>query len=111
MDEVARVLQSAEFRLHVEDIVAFLSYGQRSIDIYPDIGLEKTRRYFASLRDKKDAHVLAAFSELRCDVLVAGDVELLRKIPKAMTSRQVIEILLSEETSCHLPVILRNESA
>lgn len=45
--------------------------------------------------DKKDAHVWTTFEKLECDLLATGDKELLRKVTKARTTRQALEMLLS----------------
>ena len=48
------------------------------------------------LDDKKDAHVWAASDKLDCDILIAGDRELLRKATRAKTTEETLEILLGK---------------
>jgi len=97
IDEVARVLQAGEFRFSEEEIVSLISYVNRCMTVYETPRPEKLRKYSSTLQDKKDVHVLAAFHELKCDIMVTGDKELLGKVTKAMATRQALEILLSEK--------------
>jgi predicted nucleic acid-binding protein len=94
IDEVTRVLHAEEFRLSKEEIVTFLSYTNKCIRVSESLKRSQLRKYSSRLADKKDVHVLAGFSELDCDILVTGDKELLRKVPKATTTRQTLEVLL-----------------
>ena len=94
IDEVTRVLHAEEFRLSKEEIATFLSYTNKCIRVSESLKRSQLRKYSSRLADKKDVHVLAGFSELDCDILVTGDKELLRKVPKATTTRQTLEFLL-----------------
>ncbi len=97
MEEVARVLRSSDFRLSEDQAISFLSYANRCLRIYENVKPEHLQKYFSGLRDKKDVHVLAAFYELKCAILVTGDKELLRKVAMSRTTRQTLEILLSKK--------------
>jgi putative PIN family toxin of toxin-antitoxin system len=94
IDEVTRVLLAEEFRLSGEEIVTFLSYTNKCIRVNTSLKPSQLLKYYSRLADKKDVHVLAGFSELDCDILVTGDKELLRKVTKARTTRQTLEVLL-----------------
>ena len=46
------------------------------------------------IRDKNDAHVLAAFKKSSCDYLVTGDNDLLAlNDPKVITTRRALQLL------------------
>ena len=92
--EVTRVLHADEFRLSEEEILALISYTNKCIRVSESLKRAQLRKYTSRLADKKDVHVLAGFSELDCDILVTGDKELLRKVAKARTTRQTLEVLL-----------------
>ncbi len=96
LDEVGQVLRSREFRLGQEEVASLLSFMNRCTLVYENVRLEELQEYQTRLDDKKDAHVLAAFERLRCDILVTGDKELLRKVRGAKTTRQALEILLGK---------------
>jgi predicted nucleic acid-binding protein len=94
IDEVTRVLHAEEFRLSEEEVLAFLSYTSKCIRVTENLKPLQLRKYASRLADKKDVHVLAGFSELGCEILVTGHKELLRKVTKARTTRQTLELLL-----------------
>jgi predicted nucleic acid-binding protein len=96
IDEVTRVLYAEEFRLSEEECVAFLSYTSICIRISESPTRSQLHKYSSRLADKKDVHVLAGFTELDCDILVTGDKELLRKVTKARTTRQTLDLLLEQ---------------
>jgi len=54
------------------------------------------KKHLTRLDDKKDVHVLAGYEKLKCDILVTGDKELLKKVTGAKTTRETLEILLGE---------------
>jgi predicted nucleic acid-binding protein len=96
IDEVNGVLHAEEFGLSEEEIAAFLSYTSKCIRVSESLKRSQLRKYSSRLADKKDVHVLAGFSELDCEILVTGDKELLRKVTKARTTRQTVELLLEQ---------------
>ena len=95
--EVTRVLRAEEFRLSEEEVDAFVSYASKCMRVSESLKRSQLRKYSSRLADKKDLHVLAGFSELDCDILVTGDKELLRKVTKARTTRQTLELLLGRK--------------
>ncbi len=97
VDEVDQVLRAGEFQLGEEEVVSLLSYVHRSMRVYDSLRPEQLRKYSPRLQDKKDVHVLAAVHELKCDILVTGDKELLGKVTGARTTRQTLETLLSKK--------------
>ena len=97
IDEVTRVLHAEEFRLSEEEVGAFVSYTSKCIRVSESLKRSQLRKYFLRLADKKDVPVLAGFNELDCDILVTGDKELLRKVTKARTTRQILELLLGRK--------------
>jgi len=96
-DEVARVLQAGEFRFGEEEVVSLITYVNRCMTIHGNVAPGKLRKYQSILRDRKDVHVLAAFHDLRGDIMVTRDKELLVKVAKARTTRQALELLFSEK--------------
>lgn len=97
LDEAARVLRASEFQLTEDEVAALLSYANRCLRVYEGPKGHELNEYWSQLDDKKDAHVLAAFEKLGCDILVTGDKELLRKVPRAKTTKQTLEILLARK--------------
>jgi predicted nucleic acid-binding protein len=96
MREVARVLGRKEFRMSHEDLQWGLRFVNRAVTVGEDPSREDLKRCNARLADKKDVHVLAAFEKFKCDMLVTGDKELLRKVKGAETTKQAIEAILGE---------------
>lgn len=96
IDEVTRVLHAKEFGLSEQEMAAFISYTSNCTRVRERLKRSQLRKYSSRLADKKDVSVLAGFSELDCDILVTGDKELLRKVTKARTIRQTLELLLEE---------------
>ena len=41
-------------------------------------------------------HVLAAFEKFKCDMLVTGDKQLLKKVKRAQTTRKALGVILAE---------------
>ena len=97
MDEVASVLQTEEFNLTQDEIESLTSFANKWLHVHENSRREEIRKYISQFHDKKDAHVWAGFEKLVCDVLVTGDKELLKKIPGARTTRQTLNLLLSEK--------------
>ena len=97
MEEVARVLRADEFRLTQEEAESLMAFANNSLHVHENLRNEEISEYITKLHDKKDAHVWAGFELLACDVLVTGDKELLRKVPKARTTRQTLNLLLNEK--------------
>ena len=94
IDEVARALQAREFDLTEDETTSILSVIYRSVVVYENVKRGALSKYLARLDDKRNAHVWAAFEKLKCDILVTGDKELLRKVPKAKTTKQALQMLL-----------------
>jgi len=94
IDEVARVLQRREFRIGKDELPLLLQFVNRAVLVREDVGQHDLERCYARLDDKKDVHVLAAFEKFKCDVLVTGDGELLKKVKGAKTTRQTLGIIL-----------------
>jgi len=78
-----------------DDIAALLSIAYRSLAVQEDLRQVELKKYLSRLDDKKDVHVLAAYEKFKCNILVTGDKELLKKAAGAKTTRQAIEMLLS----------------
>ncbi len=97
VEEVARVLKAPELNVSEEDATSFLSYLNSCVRVYGNVKPQQLNKYLGRLEDKKDAHVFVAFDELKCDILVTGDKELLRKVSGAKTTRQALKKLLGEE--------------
>jgi predicted nucleic acid-binding protein len=94
LDEVNQTLRAEEFHLNPDVIIKLLSYVNKCVVVHEDMPRTDLERYLARLDDKKDTHVLAVFEKLKCDVLVTGDKELLRKVAGAKTTRRILEMLL-----------------
>lgn len=96
IDEVSRVLGAKEFGLGQDEISSLLSVVYGTVVVHEDLKQQELKKYFSRLDDKKDAHVLAAYEKFKCDILVTGDKELLKKVTRAKTTRRVLEMLLRE---------------
>ncbi len=94
IDEVSKALAAEEFGLISEEIAILLTFVNKALVVHEDLNLQKLKRYFHRLNDKKDLPVLAAFEKSNCDFLVTGDKELLRKLPRTKTTRQTLQILI-----------------
>jgi len=94
IDEVARVLQRREFRIRKDELPLLLQFVNRAVLVREDVGQHDLETCYARLDDKKDVHVLAAFEKSKCDVLVTGDGELLKKVKGAKTTRQALGRIL-----------------
>jgi len=64
--------------------------------VHESVGDVELKKYLPRLDDKKDVHILAAYKKLRCDILVTGDRELLKKVAGAKTTRQSFEIVIGK---------------
>jgi predicted nucleic acid-binding protein len=96
IDEVSKALRTKEFKLDRERVVSLLSWVHGAATVHEDLKEQELKKHFSRLDDKKDVHVLSAFEKLRCDILVTGDKELLKKVTGAMTTRRVLRMLLAE---------------
>lgn len=96
IEEVVRVLQSREFRISHDEIPFVLQPLRRAIIVHENVGPRDLEDRYTRLDDKKDLHVLAAFEKSKCDMLVTGDKELLKKVKGARTTKQALEIILGE---------------
>ncbi len=94
IDEVSKVLRAEEFGLGADQIAALLSLVYRTVALHEDLKQHELKKYFPKLDDKKDVHVLGAYEKFKCDILVTGDKELLKKVTGAMTTRRILEMLL-----------------
>jgi len=96
IDEVARILQAKEFRISHDEIPLILQFVHRAVVVREDVRKDDLERYYARLDDKKDMHVLAAFEKFKCDMLVTGDKQLLKKVKRAQTTRKALGVILAE---------------
>jgi predicted nucleic acid-binding protein len=96
LEEVSRTLARKEFRLGQEEITGLLSILHGSVVVHEDVDQAELKNHLSRLDDKKDVHVLAAYEKLKCEMLVTGDKELLKKVTGANTTRRVLELLLNE---------------
>ena len=96
IDEVARILQAKEFRISHDEIPLILQFVHRAVVIRDNVGEEDLKSCYARLDDKKDVHVLAAFEKFKCDMLVTGDKELLKKVEGAATTKRALGTILGE---------------
>jgi len=96
IDEVTKVLGAKEFDLGQDEVHNLLSDAYKAVIVREDFKQEDLREHFSRLDDKKDLQVLASYEKLKCDILVTGDRELLKKVAGAKTTRRVLEMLLAE---------------
>jgi predicted nucleic acid-binding protein len=94
MDEVSHVLQTKEFHLSDEDVRSLLLVAAKCMTVRENVSATEVQEYSRRLKDQKDIPVLAGFERYGCDALVTGDKELLKKVPKAKTTRQALKMLL-----------------
>jgi len=104
IDEVARVLERREFRIRKDELPLMLQFVNRAVLVRENVGQHDLERCYARLDDKKDVHVLAAFEKFKCDVLVTGDGELLKKVKGAKTTRQTLRRILGARSHHSLSV-------
>jgi len=94
--EVSKALAGKEFGPHRDEIATLLSIVYKTAIVHEDLKQLELKKHLPRLDDKKDVHVLAAYEKLKCDILVTGDKELLKKVTGAKTTRRAIEMLLGE---------------
>ena len=96
IDEVARILQAKEFRINNDEIPLILQFVHRAVVVRENVRKEDLETCYARLDDKKDVHVLAAFEKFKCDSLVTGHKELLKKVQGAKTTKRALDVILGE---------------
>jgi predicted nucleic acid-binding protein len=96
IEEVSKAFARREFGLDAEEVAALLSILYCTVVVHEDVSQSELKKHLPRLDDKKDVHVLAAYEKLKCDMLVTGDKELLKKVAGANTTRRAIEGLLKE---------------
>jgi len=96
IDEVDKALSGKEFGLARDEIAALISVVYNSVVVHESVGGAQLEKYLPRLDDEKDAHIWAAYEKLRCDMLVTGDKELLKKVTGAKTTRQTLERVIGK---------------
>jgi predicted nucleic acid-binding protein len=96
IDEVYKALAMEEFNLGRDEINTLVSVVYKAVVVHEDLNNLELKKYLPRLDDKKDVHVLAAYEKLKCDILVTGDRELLKKVTGSKTTRQTLRMLLAE---------------
>lgn len=96
IEEVSKTLAGKEFRLTSDETAALLSILHGAVIVHEDLDQAELKNHLSRLDDKKDVHVLVAYEKLKCDMLVTGDRELLKKVAGAKTTRRALEILFNE---------------
>ena len=96
IDEVDKALSGKEFALSRDGIAALISVVYKSVVVHESVGDVELKKYLPRLDDQKDMHFWTAYEKLRCDILVTGDNELLKKVAGAKTTRQTLEMLIGK---------------
>jgi len=96
IDEVDKALAGKEFGLGWDEIDKLLSVVHNALVVHEPLREVELKKYLPRLDDKKDAHVWAAYEKLKCDILVTGDRELLKKVTGAKTTKQTLEMLIGK---------------
>ncbi len=92
-EEVARVIRREEFGSGRTEVENMLSYLQRVALIVEKPNDEAMRAISLLLDDKKDAHVWAGLVRSDADFLLTGDKELLKKVDRAIGSKDLLQKL------------------
>lgn len=94
LKEIVRVLRSARFGLSEEEISFLISYLFSCAKLYKDSPPKYIKAHYHELKDEKDVPVLAGFLFLKCDYLITGDKELLKKVERATAAKKIIKLIL-----------------
>ncbi len=94
--EVADFLGRPQVHFSEEEQRRLMVILDRSVVAYRDPPQAKVREALGRLRDEDDLPVLVGFERSGADHLVAGERELRGSIPKAISTRKALELLLGE---------------
>ena len=93
-EEVRDVLSRPHLGLAHDEQVRALRILARCVTIVEDPPVADVRAAKDRLSDPKDVPVLLGFEGSACDLLVTGDRRLRSEVPKAVTSRAALRLLL-----------------
>jgi len=91
IEEASRVLQRPELQLTQKETTDLLRYLNTCLTVTKNPSNETLTQNYELLNDKKDIPVALGALQPEITYLVTGDKELLEKIPKAITTRQLLE--------------------
>jgi predicted nucleic acid-binding protein len=93
VEEVGRAIRRDEFG-HPRDVIEnMLDYLQRAVLIVEKPDDKALKKVSELLDDEKDAHVWAGLVYADVDYLVTGDDELLRKVDRAIRTKDLLKKL------------------
>jgi predicted nucleic acid-binding protein len=94
IEETSQVLQRPEFQLTQTETTGLLRYLNTCLTVTKNPSNKTITQNIELLNDKKDIPVALGALQPEITHLVTGDKELLEKIPKAITTRQLLEQIL-----------------
>ena len=92
--EVRKALERPEFKLDRAQVSDYLAFAQEAVLVVEEPPQASIARKEQGLNDKKDAPVWAGFEASGARYLVTGDGELLAKVPGAMRTKDLVELVL-----------------
>jgi predicted nucleic acid-binding protein len=92
-EEVSRNIRRDEFGYRRREIEDFLRYLQGAVLILDRPGDRAVKKVSQLLDDEKDAHVWAGLAYADADFLLTGDKELLRKVDRAIRTKDLLKKL------------------
>lgn len=95
-EEVIEVLGRSHLRLSEEDQRRLIAWLGRSVTVIADPTVEMLRAAKGRVSDAEDLPVLVGFEYSGCDHLVTGDRKLREEVPKAVSTRQALELILGK---------------
>ncbi len=93
LEEVSEALHDDKFGLERSEIESLLSTLQEEVLILGKPDVKTVRRISQLLDDKDDAHIWTGFEYTDADFLLTGDKELLRKVDRAIRTKDLLKKL------------------
>lgn len=92
-EEVSRVIRRGEFGHERKEIKYLLSYLQGAVLLLEKPDDKAVTNVSQLLDDGKDAHVWAGLAQADADFLLTGDKELLKKVERAIKTKDLLKKL------------------
>ena len=98
LEEVKRTFAKTEFSLTMDEQAFLVSYLHRCVRVYPSPSRLQVKKRAPMLEDQRDIPVVTSYAMLRCDFLVTGDKEMLRKVKGAKRTKELLKMLLGRQS-------------
>jgi putative PIN family toxin of toxin-antitoxin system len=92
-EEVGDAISRNEFNHGEDEIKNLMGYLQRTVQILRKPDYNSVKEVSQLLDDKEDAHVWAGLAYADADFLLTGDKELLRKVDRAIRTKDILKKL------------------